>query len=294
VVAAYSSVYFSAIKRLAKRILHRLGYEVRRVGSLETDPPPWMHLTRDFRPSERMANRTYRPLRVERERMPYFGDARVKYLLYFMDFRDLRVLELGPREGHHSIMLEKMGAREVVALEGRRENLELCMRTKERYRLDRTSFHLADVEALAEGRLRPPFEGTFDLVFCAGLLYHLREPARVLEWCRRQAPTLFLQTHYIEEAASTRYSRSSFQDATYSHGGHEYRAKIFEEEPGNPRTGLRQTSVWLHERDLLALIKLAGFEHVSVLGKDVHWTLPHITILAESSSADSRGTAALS
>ena len=112
--------------------------------------------------------------------------------------------------------------------------------------------------------------------------------------CRQRAPTLFLQTHYIEEAASTRYLRSSFQDATYRHGGHEYRAKIFQEEPGNPRTGLAPTSVWLHERDLLALIKLAGFEHVSVLGKDVHSTLPHITILAESSSADSRGRAALS
>ena len=249
-----------------------------------------MQLTRDFRPSERMANRTYRPPRVEYERMPYFGDARAKYLLYFMDFRDLRVLELGPREGHHSIMLEKMGAREVVALEGRGENLQLCLRTKERYGLGRTSFHLADVEALAEGRSPPPFAGTFDLVFCAGLLYHLREPARVLEWCRRQAQTLFLQTHYIEQAASARYLPHSFHEATYRHRGHDYRAKIFEEEPGNPRTGLAQTSVWLYEPDLLALMKVAGFDHVSVLGKDVQWTLPHITILAESSSSAPSGT----
>lgn len=256
---------------------------MRRAGSLRADPPAWVHVTPDFRHTERMANRTYRPPRVPYERMPRAGDVRAKYLLYFLDLRDLRVLELGPRDGHQSVMLEKLGAREVVALEGRRENLDHCLRTKERYGLDRTSFHLADVEALADGRLAPPFEGTFDLVFCAGLLYHLREPGRVLEWCRRQSPTLFLQTHYVEEGAAGRYRRREFRDMTYRHGAHEYRAKLFEEEAGNPRTGLAPTSVWLYERDLLALVERAGFEHVSVLGKDVHASLPHITVLAQSS-----------
>lgn len=271
------------IKRIAKRALRGLGYELRRVGSLRANPPAWMEVTTDFRHTERMANRAYRPPPVRYERMPRAGDVRVKYLLYFLDLRDLRVLELGPRDGHQSIMLEKLGAREVVALEGRPENLEHCLRTKERYALDRTTFHLADVEALAEGQ-PPPFHGTFDLVYCTGLLYHLQKPAPVLEWCRRQAPTLFLQTHYVEEAAADRYEGPGFRETTYRHGEHEYRAKAFEEEAGNLRAGLRATSVWLYERDLLTAIERAGFENVSVLGKDVHAALPHITVLAESSS----------
>jgi hypothetical protein len=228
-----------------------------------------------------MANRAYRPPRVPYERMPRGGDVRVKYLLYFLDLRGLRVLELGPRDGHQSIMLEKLGVAEVVAVEGRPENLEHCLRTKERYGLDRTTFHLADVEALARGSVPPPFEGTFDLVYCTGVLYHLREPAPVLEWCRRQAPTLFLQTHYVEEGAADRYRRPDFRDTTYRHAGREYRAMVFEEEAGNLRAGLRASSIWLYERDLLAAIERAGFEHVSVLGKDVHASLPHITVLAE-------------
>jgi hypothetical protein len=272
------------IKRIAKPVLRRLGYEVRRIGSLHASPPPWMEVTADFRHTERMANRAYRPPPVRYERMPRAGDVRVKYLLYFLDLRDLRVLELGPRDGHQSIMLEKLGAKEVVALEGRRENLEHCLRTKERYALDRTTFHLADVEALAEGQVASPFQGTFDLVYSAGLLYHLQKPAAVLEWCSRQAPTLFLQTHYVEEAAADRYEGPEFHEMTYRHGDHEYRAKAFEEEAGNLRAGLRATSIWLYERDLLTAIERAGFDTVSVLGKDVHASLPHITVLAERSS----------
>jgi predicted nicotinamide N-methyase len=228
-----------------------------------------------------MANRAYRPPYVRYEQTPRGGDARARYLLYFLDLRDLRVLELGPRDGHQTIMLEKLGAKEVVAVEGRRENLEHCLRTKERYALHRTTFHLADIEALAEERITAPFRGPFDLVFCSGLLYHLQNPARVLEWCRQQGPTLFLQTHYVEEAAAERYRRPEFRETTYRHNEHDYRAKAFEEEAGNLRAGLRPTSIWLYERDLLTALEHAGFESVRVLGKDVHASLPHITVLAE-------------
>jgi SAM-dependent methyltransferase len=218
--------------------------------------------------------------------MPRGGDDRVKYLLYFLDLRDLRVLDLGPRDGHHTIMLEKMGAREIVSVEGRQQNYEECLRVKERFGLEKTTFYLGDVEELAAGRLAPPFSGTFDLVFCAGLLYHLTNPARALEWCRQQADELFLQTHYVEQAALDRYWPPHFADGVFTHRGDEYRVKFFREKPDNVRSGLRDQSVWLYESDLLALLRLAGFDSVSVLGKDVHAGLPHITILAEADRGD--------
>ena len=270
-------------KRLLKRGLRRLGFEVRRAGALEQRAPSWVPVTGDYQHTERMANRFYRPAQLGGQPMPRGGDERVKYLLYFLDVRGLRVLELGPRDGHHSIMLEKMGAREIVSIEGRRENLETCLRAKERYGLEKTTFYLGDIEELAAGRVEPPFAGTFDLVFCTGLLYHLTDPGRALEWCRRQAPALFLQTHYVEEAALERYWSSGFGDGVYRHRGHDYRVKLFREEADNIRSGLSEQSVWLYERDLLALIREAGFARVSVLGKDVHAGLPHITVLAEES-----------
>jgi hypothetical protein len=52
--------------------------------------------------------------------------------------RDQRVLEMGPLEGHHNIILEKMGVRENIALESRVDNLRKCNRIKDKYRLDCT------------------------------------------------------------------------------------------------------------------------------------------------------------
>jgi hypothetical protein len=270
-------------KRLLKRGLRALGYELHRAGSLQPTTPSWVAVTPDYRHTERMANRTYRPPELGGHPMPAGGDVRVKYLLYFMDFRGLRVLELGPRDGHHSIMLEKLGASEIVSVEGRRENFEDCLRTKERYGLERTTFHLADIEELAAGRAEQPFAGAFDVVFCTGLLYHLADPGRTLDWCREQAGELFLQTHYVEEGAAERYWPPHFEDGTYGHRGRNYRVKLFREEADNVRSGLSERSVWLHERDLLELIRQAGFGRVSVLGKDVHAGLPHITVLAQAS-----------
>lgn len=269
-------------KRFLQRSLRTLGYDVRRVGTLTETTPAWIPSTDAFPYTERMANRSYRPPRRPYELTQRDGDRRLRYLLYFLDLRGLRVLELGPRIGHHSVMLEKLGVRETVSIEGQRQNFEECLRTKARYGLDRTTFYLADIEELAAGNREPPFEGGFDLVFCAGLLYHLPEPAPALEWFRQQAGTLFLQTHYVEQAALDRYWPEQFSESTYRHRGHEYRVKIFREERGNPRSGLSAISLWAYEEDLLAMIERAGFAHVSVLGKDVHGGLPHITVLAES------------
>jgi predicted RNA methylase len=268
-------------KRVVGRVLRALGYEVRRAGALEPPVPSWIPVTRDFRHTVRMANRAYRPPQLDGQPMPRGGDERLKYLLYFQDFRGLRILELGPRDGHHTIMLEKMGAREIVSIEGRSENVEVCLRAKERYGLDNTTFYLADIEALAAGKLDAPFEGRFDIVFCTGLLYHLTDPGRTLDWCRRQADELFLQTHYVEEAAPKRYWPEHFRDGVYRHREHDYRVKRFREDLGNVRSGLNEWSVWLYERDLLTLIRRAGFERASLLGKDIHAGLPHVTIWAQ-------------
>jgi predicted RNA methylase len=275
----------ATLARLPKRVvgsaLRALGYEVRRAGALEPPVPSWIPVTGDFQHTVRMANLAYRPPQLDGQPMPRGGDERLKYLLYFQDFRGLRVLELGPRDGHHTIMLEKMGAREIVSIEGRSENVEACLRAKERYGLDNTTFYLADIEALAAGKLDAPFQGRFDIVFCTGLLYHLTDPGRTLDWCRRQADELFLQTHYVEEAAPKRYWPEHFRDGVYRHREHDYRVKRFREDLGNVRSGLNEWSVWLNERDLITLIRRAGFERTSVLGKDVQAGLPHITIWAQ-------------
>jgi 2-polyprenyl-3-methyl-5-hydroxy-6-metoxy-1,4-benzoquinol methylase len=136
----------------------------------------------------------------------YGDDERLKYIIYFLDVRDQRVLEIGPLEGHHSVILEKMGVRENLAIESRADNLRKCQRIKEKYHLDHTQFLQYNLEDLYRREVIPSFSGPFDLVFCQGVLYHLPDPGRGLEWMRSQASTLFLGTYYCEGNPEARYS----------------------------------------------------------------------------------------
>jgi hypothetical protein len=209
------------------------------------------------------------------------GDARLAYVLSFLDLRGARVLELGPLEGFFSVLLEKLGVRSTVAVEGRAENLEKCRRVKELYRLERTEFVRHDVEALARGDEQPSFGGPFDLVFCLGVLYHLRDPVAAAGWMARQAPAVYLGTHYVERADERWYPDRLFSESELESGGERYRGKRFRESPQSPLGGLSDDSFWLDEHSLVRTLEAAGFTRISVLGKELLAEFPYITILAE-------------
>jgi SAM-dependent methyltransferase len=86
-----------------------------------------------------------------------------------LDLRDKRVLDIGCRDGFFSFQAEKMGAAEVVAIDndvspGALELLIPFLRSRVRMH-ERNLYDL-----------RPEQFGTFDLVVCPGVLYHLRYP----------------------------------------------------------------------------------------------------------------------
>jgi hypothetical protein len=269
------------MKDLTKRLMRSLGYEIRKIDPPSAWPPP------DCEPLEdevirgpwiyhvlHMANQHYKPHTLRYHRTKHGEDTRIKYITHFLDLRGLRVLEIGPLEGHHSVLLEKMGVRENVAIESRNDNLQKCQRVKEKYRLDRTTFLQHDLERLYSGQEKPQFDGPFDLVFCLGVLYHVPEPAKALEWFRSQANTLFLGTHYPEPDQPS--------DATYSYNGKSYRVMQWREGGlAQPLSGMSPVSLWPYEADLVAMIRDVGYSKLSVLGKDLQNGIPHITILAE-------------
>ncbi len=220
-----------------------------------------------------MANQHYQPRTLRYHRTKYGEDTRIKYIAYFLDLRGLRTLEIGPLEGHHSVLLEKMGVRENVAIESRDDNLKKCLHIKEKYGLSRTTFLKHDLEQLYRGREKPQFNGSFDLVFCLGVLYHVPEPGEALAWFRSQANTLFLGTHYPELDQPS--------DATYCYNGKSYRVMEAPENDLEAIRGMSPVSLWPYEADLIAMIGDVGYSRVSVLGKDLQNGVPHVTILAE-------------
>ena len=73
---------------------------------------------------------------------------RLKYIASFLDVRDQRIMEIGPLEAYYSILFEKMGVRENIAIESRTDNLGKCQRIKEKFKLNRTQFLQYDLERL--------------------------------------------------------------------------------------------------------------------------------------------------
>ena len=269
------------LKTGIRKIARVLGYEIRKVDSEwpkpDSDPPqdevisgPWVYHVLQ------MANQHYRPPVLRYHRTTYGEDERLKYMMYFLDLRGLRVLELGPLEGHHSVIMEKMGVRENIAIEGRADNIRKCNRIKEKYGLEHTTFLQHDLERLYNSQETPQFRGPFDLVFCLGVLYHVPEPAKALAWFRSQAKALFLGTHYLEP------NQRSDSDATYQTNGKTYRVKEHREGGlRDPISGMSRASVMLYEDDLISLLREVGYSDISVLGKDLQNGFQHITILAE-------------
>jgi tRNA (mo5U34)-methyltransferase len=115
-----------------------------------------------------------KPLVFDLEESVRFVEARGEFLRRFLAaFRDrlqLRTaLDAGCGVGYFSGLLQQMGF-EVSAFDGRQDNVEEARRRHPGVR-----FFVADIDELKVEKL-----GTFDLVLCFGLLYHLENPLRAV------------------------------------------------------------------------------------------------------------------
>jgi hypothetical protein len=284
----------STIKRAVKGLARRLGFEIKNLSGIPNDESPaWLNVNGPIPEDEiipgpwessvlEMVTHAHRPAQLRYHRRSFGEDFRIKYVACFLDVRGLRVLELGPCEGYWSVLLEKMGVRENVAIELRPENVAKCQRIKERHQLDRTTFLLQNVEDLYNGKESPAYSGSFDLVFGVGFLYHLPEPAKAIKWFRSQAPRLFLGTLYVEPAESRRYLPELFRKAEYRDDDKVYQGMEYREGGmRDPISGASAFSFWPYEADLTAMLRNAGYSRIDVLGKDILNRMPHITLLAE-------------
>jgi hypothetical protein len=173
------------------------------------------------------------------------------------DLSRLRVLDLGAAEGGLGLEFARQGAR-VVCVEGREANLAKARFAAEALGLTGITFLHDDVRNLAN------LGGSFELVLCYGLLYHLDAPAAcqlAANIHRLSSRLAVFDTHYSLVAAET----VDFRGERYS--GWSFREHVEEataaEKLANPWSSLDNTrSFWLTKPSLLNLLNALGFSTV--------------------------------
>jgi methyltransferase family protein len=186
---------------------------------------------------------------------------------FFELFPDVRtILELGSLEGGHTIALARHpGVERVLGIEARATNIARARFAQELLRIDNADFVEADLEKADLTAF-----GTFDAIFCSGLLYHLPEPWKLIGQFPHVAPRLFIWTHYTEENPDN-LTMNGLRGREYEEGGR-----------NEPLSGVSPKSFWLTLDSLKQVLMNAGFDSIQILRDDPqHCHGPAVTLSAE-------------
>jgi len=120
---------------------------------------------------------------------------RLRLMQIPQDLTGQTVLDIGAWDGFFSFEFERRGAKRVLAIDtwgGEGKGLECFLLAREQFRSN------VEYKRINADEISPAEVGTFDLVFCAGVLYHFRHPLHTLERIRSVTTgTLILETNCL-------------------------------------------------------------------------------------------------
>lgn len=163
------------------------------------------------------------------------------------------ILELGALEGAHTFMLaQHPGVKRVVAVEGRAVNIRKATFVRDLLGIKNVEFVQANLEESDLASL-----GTFDAIFCSGLLYHLPRPWELIARLAPIAPKFFLWTMYSDDAAAD-ITVDGFRGRNQGEGGLD-----------EPLSGMSSHSLWLTLGSLMEALTKAGYEPIKIIQNDL-------------------------
>ena len=158
-----------------------------------------------------------------------------------------RVLGRGCRGGGGTIPLARRTA-SVVAVDVRREHLQRARFISRQLGIANAAFLELDLEACDLQTL-----GAFDVVYNVGLLYHLSDPAKLLQQLAMISPRMFLFTYVADEQ----------DDALVEHEG--YTGRLVDEQGEDLLAGTHAQSFRPTRASLLQMLDDAGYHVVEVV-----------------------------
>ncbi|HEY0746137.1 MAG TPA: class I SAM-dependent methyltransferase [Steroidobacteraceae bacterium] len=116
------------------------------------------------------------------------------------DKRHLRIADLGCLEGGYTVEFARLGL-DALGIDVRELNIEACRYVQSKVNLPNLKFARDDVWNIAA-------YGSFDVVFCCGLFYHLDKPREFMKLLSQVTKRLLiLQTHFSEAKDSPSFIR---------------------------------------------------------------------------------------
>lgn len=186
------------------------------------------------------------------------------------------ILELGSLEGGHTFGLAARPAvKRVVGVEGRQANVARAAWIGTLLGTSKVEFVQANLETTPLSTY-----GTFDAVFCCGLLYHLPRPGELIDSISQVTTSLFLSTHYAPEDQA-----DAECDGVPGIHYHEFGLD-------DPLSGLSSSSFWPTLDGLLAIVRARGFGETRIVDHNRHNPNgPTVSLAASQSAAVARGRA---
>lgn len=173
------------------------------------------------------------------------------------------ILDMGSLEGAQSFILSQLPhVKQVVGLESREANLAKAEYVRKLLNLGTVSFHKTDLEQADLTKF-----GRFDVVFCAGLLYHLMNPWDLIRRISLITDQCFIWTHYAKEDCE-KAVRNGYRGMLYQELG-----------LADPQSGMSPASFWLEFDELIRMIKDNGFPQVTIIEKNQEPEIGPVTTL---------------
>lgn len=205
---------------------------------------------------------------VQSGTIPLFNDGRVVWGCEALGgVKGQRVLELGPLEGAHThTLLENLGCREVVAVEANSRAYLKCLVAKEVLGMTNAHFLYGDVSAFLENSRE-----RYDLILASGILYHMREPLKLLALIAEHTDRCIIWTHYYDAEvinAQPVLKTRFFPHGTTSWGDMSAPVWRFEYQEALQSSlfcgGSAPFALWLERQTILDTLKKLGFTRIEV------------------------------
>ena len=215
---------------------------------------------------------------------PLYDDGRLLWGLQVLGgVAGQSVLELGPLEAGHTYMLDRAGAASILAVEASTRAFLKCLITKELVGLPSARFLCGDFVAFLDQQAE-----TFDLCVASGVLYHMTDPAGLLERISRVAPRVYLWTHYYDADAfrdSVRTAHRVVEPESRDLSGFGYR--VYRHEYGRALDsagfcgGSAAHAYWMERDGILGALRHVGYSRIETAWEQRdHANGPAISIVA--------------